>query len=110
MRAQERYAIGMRVVGRIRLAALAEGAAPELRSAVSSLYAELHNTAWSSADDMAADYPAAQRFGHRFYISLCDQYCAVVVVNFETGIVVVESAGLNAARSSIVRQKRSKSA
>lgn len=83
----------MRLIGKSELFTLAQSAASDLRNAVHSLAAELEAAAWRSITEAEAAFPLAALTGHRLIIDLDDRHCAVVVIQYELGIALVEFAG-----------------
>ena len=86
----------MRLMGKSKLWKLAR--VPSVRGAVASLWHELEEYSWRNARDAAKCYPSAKLDGHRLTIDLGDTHCAVIGINFELGIVLVEFAGNKAVR------------
>lgn len=83
-------------MGKSKLSKLAR--IPSVRSAVASLWHELEEYSWRDARDAAKCYPAANLDGHRLTIDLGDEHCAVVGLNYELGIALVEFAGSKTSR------------
>lgn len=83
----------MRLIGKSELYALAETKDRELVQAVRALGAELEAADWHSLDNVLTAFPRAQLCEHRVTIDLDELNCAVIALNFEVGIALVEFAG-----------------
>jgi hypothetical protein len=55
--------------------------------------AELEAAEWLSAIEAAGAFPHARFADHRLIIDLDDRHCAVVAIQYELGIALVEFAG-----------------
>jgi len=82
----------MKLIGLIRLHALA-CRADRLRGAARALHAELAAASWRKEADATAAFPNATLDAGRLVIDLDDTHCAIVAVNYELGITVIEFAG-----------------
>ncbi len=83
----------MRLVGKLRLADFARRVAAGTRSAAAALLAELEAADWSSIEEACAAYPNAERNGCRLSISLDDDHCVEVAINYQAGIILIEFVG-----------------
>jgi len=83
----------MRLIGKSALFTLAQSAAAALRDDVRALAAELEAAEWLSAAEAAGAFPRARLSDHRLIIDLDDRHCAVVAIQYELGIALVEFAG-----------------
>jgi hypothetical protein len=84
----------MRVSGRIRLIRLLRGALGDLAADLRAFLAELEECEWTSQDAILKAYPHAEVYAHKLIISFDDQHCVVVAINYESGIALIEFAGL----------------
>lgn len=83
----------MRLMGIGKLHALATSKKGAVARAAAALRAELAAFEWNGPDQAAADYPNARVDGHRIEIRLPDENCAVLAVNFNAGVAMIEFAG-----------------
>jgi len=83
----------MRLIGKSELFTFAQSATEDVREAVLALSAELEAAVWGSASDAEVAFPRAAFAGHRLIIQLDDRHCAVVAIQYELGIALVEFAG-----------------
>ena len=88
----------MLVSGRIRLIRLLRGALGDLAADLRAFLAELEDAEWSSEKAALKAYPNAEVDAHRLTIPLDEQHCVVVAVNYQSGIALIEFAGLKADR------------
>jgi hypothetical protein len=86
----------MRLMGKSKLSRLAR--IPSLRGPIASFWHELEEYSWQTARDAARSYPAAKLDGHRLTVELDGEHCAVVALNFELGIALIEFAGSKTGR------------
>jgi hypothetical protein len=86
----------MRLMGKSKLSKLARN--PSLRGAVASFWHELEEYSWRSARDAARSYPTAKFDGHRLTVELDSEHCAIVALDFELGIALIEFAGIKTGR------------
>jgi hypothetical protein len=83
----------MRLIGRPDLLKLARGGDGPLRDAAFALAAELQSASWRTPAEACAAYPRARLDGHRLAIDLGDRHCAVIAINYEKGVALIEFAG-----------------
>lgn len=83
----------MRLVGKLKLADFVRRVAPSTRSAAAALLAELESAEWLEAKEACAAYPSADSNGCRLSISLDDDHCVDVAINYQAGIILIEFAG-----------------
>ena len=95
----------MRLMGAIRLLQIG-GATGATRGACSSLYAELQDGAWRNASEVSAAFPLATWEGDRLVITLDGEHCAAVAFGYESGMVLIEFAGLHTARPRPLQRRR----
>jgi hypothetical protein len=88
----------MRVSGRIRLIRLLRGALGDLAADLRAFLAELEDVEWTSEKAALRAYPHAEVDAHRLIIPFDEQHCVVVAVNYQSGIALIEFAGLKAER------------
>jgi hypothetical protein len=93
-----RYETFMRVAGRIRLIRLSRGALGDLADGLRALLAELEEAQWKSEDEALKAYPGAEVDAHRLVIPLDELHCAVVALNYQSEIALIEYAGLKSNR------------
>ena len=83
----------MRLIGKSALFTLAQSVTAVLRDDVRALAAELEAAEWLSASEAAGAFPRARFSDHRLIIDLDQRHCAVVAIQYELGIALVEFAG-----------------
>jgi hypothetical protein len=83
----------MKLMGIGKLHALATSGNRALAGAAASLRAELAAAEWEDAEDALQTYPTALSNGHRIEIRLPADHCAVVSVNYQAAVALVEFAG-----------------
>jgi hypothetical protein len=88
----------MLVSGRIRLIRLLRGALGDLAADLRAFLAELEDAQWSSEKAALMAYPHAEVDAHRLTISLDEQHCVVIALNYQSGLALIEFAGLKADR------------
>jgi hypothetical protein len=88
----------MRVAGRIMLIRLSRGALGDLAAGLRALLAELEEAQWKSEEEALEAYPSAEVDAHRLVISLDERHCAVVALNYQSEIALIEYAGLKSSR------------
>ncbi|MGY3532240.1 hypothetical protein ACVISU_005008 [Bradyrhizobium sp. USDA 4452] len=88
----------MLVSGRIRLIRLLRGALGDLAADLRAFLAELEDAQWSSEKAALKAYPLAEVDAHRLTIPLDEQHCVVVALNYQSGIALIEFAGLKVDR------------
>jgi mRNA-degrading endonuclease HigB of HigAB toxin-antitoxin module len=88
----------MRIAGKSRLIRASSQCCDETAGAYRAFHAELEAAAWQSPKDVLAAYPNAKLETHHLVIFLDGQHCVVVVINFETGIALIDYAGPRARR------------
>lgn len=88
----------MRVSGRIRLIRLLRSALGDLAADLRAFLAELEDSEWTSEEAALKAYPHAEIDAQRLVISFDEQHCVVVAVNYQSGIALIEFAGLKADR------------
>lgn len=84
----------MRLIGKSELHALARTRDRDLRAAALALCAELEAADWRAFEEVERAYPQATCARPRVTIHLDGRHCAVVTFNLDTGIALVEFAGL----------------
>lgn len=89
----------MRIAGSLRLIRPAEDCSRELRGAFLALHAELVVASWHSPEDVLATYPHAEQEAHRLVVSIHGTHCAIIAINYELGIALIEHAGLRLVRT-----------
>ncbi len=89
----------MRVSGRTRLIRLFRGALGDLAADLRSFLAELEDGKWTSEAEVLTSYPHADIDAHRLIIPFDEQHCVVVAINYQSGIVLIEFAGLRSEKS-----------
>jgi hypothetical protein len=93
-----RYENLMRVAGRIRLIRLSRGALGDLAAGLRALLAELEEAQWKSEEEALKAYPGAEVDAHRLVIPVDERHCAVVALNYQLEIALIEYAGLKSSR------------
>jgi hypothetical protein len=93
------YEILMRVAGKARLIRLLRGALGDLAGDLRAFLTELEESQWESAQEVLQVYPEAEVAEQRFVVSFDGQNCVVVALNYQSGIALIEYAGLKSGRS-----------
>lgn len=88
----------MLVSGRIRLIRLLRGALGDLAADLRAFLAELEEAEWTSEKAVLKAYPHAEVDAHRLTVPFDEQHCVVVAVDYQSGIALIEFAGLKADR------------
>jgi hypothetical protein len=86
----------MRLIGRPLLLLLADDASEDLQGRVRALAAEIEVADWKSSKDLRRAFPNARIEKRRIFVELNERYCAVIIVNYERSVAMVEYAGANA--------------
>jgi hypothetical protein len=89
----------MKLMGTARLHNLAQCDAAEFIGAVAALHAELKAAVWDGPKALLESYPSAKVEGRRVEIALDGAHCVTLLVNYETGHMLVESAGPRVTRA-----------
>lgn len=87
---------GMRLIGRPLLLRLAEVAGKELQDDLRALAAEVEAASWKSSKGLKRAYPEARIDGRRVIVDLDERHCAVIIIDYERSVGVVEYAGASA--------------
>lgn len=87
---------GMRLIGRPLLLRLAEDAGVKLRDDVRAFAAELEAASWESSKGLKRAFPEARIEGRRVIVDLDERHCAVIIIDYERSVSVVEYAGASA--------------
>jgi len=93
----------MKLIGVPILLGVIRNADPSLRGAVLALHAELAAADWSCVEEALTSYPNAEREGHRLVVDLDHRHCAVVGINYEVGIAMIEFAGCRVNRAATLK-------
>lgn len=91
----------MRLVGKLRLSDFAKCASPGVRGAAAAFLAEIEAADWSGPDEAFAAYPNAECSGCRLSISLDEDHCVTIAINYEAGIILIEFVGRREDRACI---------
>ena len=83
----------MRLIGRPLLLRLAENAGEGLRDDVCAFAAEIQAASWKSSMSLKRAFPNARVEKHRAFVDLDERHCAVIIVDYERSVAVVEFAG-----------------
>jgi hypothetical protein len=83
----------MRIMGKLRLSALARKERGEVAGAARALFAELAAADWRSLGDALDAFPSASSRDDRLLIPLDAQHSVRVAFNFARGIALIEYAG-----------------
>lgn len=86
----------MRLIGRPLLLRLAENAGEGLQGDVCAFAAEVQAASWKSSMSLKRAFPDAQIEKHRAIVDLDERHCAVIIVDYERSVAVVEYAGASA--------------
>ncbi|MGX7874695.1 hypothetical protein ACVDG5_019735 [Mesorhizobium sp. ORM6] len=87
----------MKLMGTSKLKQLACSCSEEVSGAVSALVAELEDGRWPTAAELVRSYPSAIVDGAHVHIPIEDGFCADLIVNFETEMMLIEFGGAAAA-------------
>lgn len=87
---------GMRLIGRPLLLRLAEDAGENLQDDLRAFAAEVETASWKSSKGLKRAFPEARIEGHRVIVDLDERHCAVIIVDYERSVSVVEYAGASA--------------
>ncbi len=82
----------MKLMGLGNLHVLAADENQALVGAALSLRAELCAATWDDPDDVERSFPNARRDKNRFSIDLPDGHSVVIVVNYQSQMVLIENA------------------
>jgi mRNA-degrading endonuclease HigB of HigAB toxin-antitoxin module len=86
----------MRLIGRPLLLLLADDADEDLQGGLRALAAEIESADWKSSRDLHRAFPKARIEKRRVFVELDERHCAVIIVNYERSVAMVEYAGANA--------------
>jgi len=86
----------MRLIGRPLLLRMAKDAGENLQDDLRAFAAEVETASWKSLKGLKRAFPEAHIEGHRVIIDLDDRHCAVIIVDYERSVTVVEYAGPSA--------------
>ena len=75
---------------------LAEDAGEDLQGGVRALAAEVESASWKSSTSLKRAFPEARIEEHRAIVDLDERHCAVIIVDYERSVAVVEYAGASA--------------
>ncbi len=95
----------MKLMGTVRLQHLAQCGRADLAGGVAALCAELKAIAWETPEALLDFYPSAKIDGRRVEIELDETHCVMLLVNYETGHMLVESAGPRVPRADEGKRK-----
>lgn len=95
----------MKLMGTVRLQHLAQRGTAELAGAVAALSAELRTIVWNGPKAFLQSYPSAKVDGQRIEIALDETHCVRLLVNYEMGHMLVESAGPRVTRAKEGKRK-----
>jgi mRNA-degrading endonuclease HigB of HigAB toxin-antitoxin module len=95
----------MKLMGTVKLQQLAESGTANLAGAVASLYAELKSIVWSKPKALREFYPSAKVEDSRAEIAIDAENIVVVLVDYETGHMLIESAGPRVTRATRGKRK-----
>lgn len=84
------------MIGRPLLLRLAEVAGKELQDDLRALAAEVEAASWKSSKGLKRAYPEARIDGRRVIVDLDERNCAVIIIDYERSVGVVEYAGASA--------------
>lgn len=87
---------GMRLIGRPLLLRLAEVAGEKLQDDLRALTAEIEAASWKSSKGLERAFPGACIKGRRVIVDLDERHCAVIIMDYERSVSVVEYAGASA--------------
>jgi len=85
----------MRLIGRPLLLRIAEDAGEILQDDLRALAAEVESASWKSSKGLKRAFPEARIEGCRVIVDLDERHCAVIIVDYERSVTVVEYAGLS---------------
>ena len=97
--------IAMKLMGTGRLQHLAQCGTADLAGAVAALCAELKALVWNAPEALLESYPSAKIDGRCVEIALDEAHCVMLLVNYETGHMLVESAGPRVTRANGGKRK-----
>jgi len=83
----------MRLIGRPLLAELSETAGEYLRGSARALAAEMASADWKSSKEFRQAFPNARIDEHRIFVDLDQDHCALIIMNYERSVAMVEYAG-----------------
>jgi hypothetical protein len=89
----------MRIAGKSRLIRAADGVSIETCGAYRAFHAELETARWRSLREVLSAYPDAEREADRLVVPIDGQHCVVVAINYQSGIALIEYAGVRAGRT-----------
>lgn len=89
----------MKLMGRSKLRDLAVSGTDSVSGAIAALCAELASATWNSPTDVRERYPAALVDSGLIRIPIGEGHCVDLIANYDTGMILVEFAGLVAKAS-----------
>lgn len=93
----------MKLMGASKLRELAVSGADGMPGAIAALCAELAAATWGSPMDVEERYPVALVDDGSIRIPIGEGYCIDLTANYDTGMILIEFAGLT--RKSAKRQR-----
>lgn len=84
------------MIGRPLLLRMAEDADENLQDDLRAFAAEVETASWNSSKSLKRAFPEARIEGRRALVDLDERHCAVIIVDYERSVTVVEYAGLRA--------------
>lgn len=99
----------MKLMGMSKLRDLATSGADVMSGAAAAMCAELTSATWNSPEDVMELYPFALVNGGSICVPMGERHCVDLIVNYHTGMVFIEYAGL-AGKASQARRPRGRMA
>lgn len=84
------------MIGRPLLLRLAEDAGENLQDELRAFAAEVEAASWKSSKGLLRAFPEARVEGCRVIVDLDERHCAVIIIDYERSVSVVEYAGASA--------------
>lgn len=84
------------MIGRPILLRMAENAGENLQDDLRALAAEFEAASWKSSKGLKRAFPEARIEGCRVIVDLDERHCAVIIIDYERSVSVVEYAGASA--------------
>lgn len=81
------------MIGRPLLLRLAEDADKNLQDDLRAFVAEVEAASWKSSKGLKRAFPEARIEGRRVIVDLDERHCAVIIIDYERSVSVVEYAG-----------------
>ena len=95
----------MKLMGTVRLQQLAQSGTADIAGAVAALHAELKSTVWTEPEALLEFYPSARVDGSRAEIAISAENSVVVLIDYEMGFMLIESAGPRVTRATRGKRK-----